>query len=50
MTETIIKFRATAKRVRARMLPVKTALPSLWQWVEDAIEENAAKGILIVEE
>lgn len=42
-----IKFNATAARVRTRMLPVKTAIPPLWQWVENAIEENVAKGLLI---
>lgn len=42
-----VKFKATAERARTRMLPVKTAIPSLWQWVEDAIEENIAKGLLI---
>jgi len=42
-----VKFNATAERVRSRQLPIKEALPSLWQWVEDAIDENVAKGILI---
>ena len=42
-----LKFNATAERVRTRMLPVKTAIPSLWQWVEEAIEINTAKGFLI---
>ena len=42
-----MKFNVTAERVRARMLPVKTALPVIWQWVENAIEENVAKGFLI---
>ena len=42
-----VKFNATADRVRTRQLPIKDALPSLWQWVEDAIEENVAKGFLI---
>jgi len=42
-----LKFNATAERVRTRMLPVKTAIPSLWQWVENAIEENIVKGFLI---
>jgi len=42
-----VKFNATATRVRTRMLPVKTAIPALWQWVEDAIEINVKKGFLI---
>jgi len=42
-----VKFNATAERVRTRQLPIKEALPSLWQWVEDAIEENIVKGLLI---
>jgi putative hydrolase of HD superfamily len=42
-----VKFKATAERVRTRMLPIKAAIPSLWQWVEEAIEENVAKGFLI---
>ena len=42
-----VKFNATAERARTRMLPLKTAIPSLWQWVEDAIEINVAKGLLI---
>jgi putative hydrolase of HD superfamily len=42
-----LKFNATAERVRTRMLPIKTAIPSLWQWVENAIEENVAKGFII---
>jgi putative hydrolase of HD superfamily len=42
-----VKFKATAERTRTRVLPVKTAIPSLWQWVEDVIEENVAKGFLV---
>jgi len=42
-----VKFNATVERVRTRMLPVKTAIPSLWQWIEDAIEINVEKGLLI---
>ena len=42
-----VKFNATAERARTRMLPVKTAIPSLWQWVEEAIEMNVEKGLLI---
>jgi len=42
-----VKFNATAERARMRMLPVKTAIPSLWQWIEDAIEVNVEKGLLI---
>ena len=44
-----VKFNAPAERVRTRMLPIKTAIPSLWQWVEDAIEINVAKGFLRVD-
>ena len=43
-----VKYSATAERVRTRLLPVKTAIPALWQWVEDAIEENVAKGLLVI--
>jgi putative hydrolase of HD superfamily len=42
-----VKFNATAERVRTRMLPIKTAIPSLWQWVEDAIDANVAKGLIL---
>ena len=42
-----VKYNATAERVRARVLPVKTAIPALWQWVEDAIAENVTKGFLV---
>jgi Predicted hydrolases of HD superfamily len=42
-----VKFNATAERVRTRMLPVKTAIPILWQWIEDAIEADTQKGLLI---
>jgi len=42
-----VKFNATAERTRTRMLPLQTAIPSLWQWVEDAIADNVAKGFLI---
>ncbi|MCL1844198.1 MAG: HD domain-containing protein [Defluviitaleaceae bacterium] len=42
-----VKFKATAERTRNRVLPVKTAIPSLWQWVEDVIEESVAKGFLV---
>jgi len=42
-----VKYNTTAERVRTRMLPLKTAIPSLWQWVEDAILVNVAKGLLI---
>ena len=41
-----VKFNVTAERARTRMLPVKAAIPSLWQWVEDAIEISIAKGFL----
>jgi putative hydrolase of HD superfamily len=42
-----VNFKATAERVRTRMLPLKTAIPSLWQWVEDAIGINVEKGLLL---
>ena len=42
-----VKYKATAERVRNRMLPLKTTIPSLWQWVEDTIAENIAKGLLL---
>ena len=41
-----VKYNATAERVRTRMLPVKTAIPSLWPWVEDAIAASVEKGFL----
>jgi len=41
-----VKYNAPAERARTRMLPVKTAIPALWPWVEDAIEENISKGFL----
>ena len=46
---TWVKFNVTVERVRTRMSPIKTVLPSLWKWVEDAIEVNAAKGFLLNE-
>ncbi|MCL1786489.1 MAG: HD domain-containing protein [Defluviitaleaceae bacterium] len=46
---TWIKFNATVSRIRARQLPIKTAIPVLWPWVEDAIAENIAKGFIINE-
>ena len=42
-----VKFNATAERSRTRLLPVKTAIPSLWQWIEDAIAVNVEKGLLL---
>ena len=42
-----VPYNATAQRVRTRMLPLKKVIPALWQWVEDKIEENVAKGLLI---
>ena len=42
-----VKFNATADRVRTRMLPLKTAIPALWDWVEEAIEINTAKGLIL---
>ena len=44
-----LKYKATAERTRTRLLPVKTAIPSLWQWIEDAIGINIEKGLLINE-
>jgi len=42
-----VKFKATTERVRTRMQPVKTALPALWQWIEDAIAVSVGKGFLV---
>jgi len=42
-----VKFNATAEYVRTSMLSVKTAIPSLWQWIEDAIEIDTEKGFLL---
>jgi len=42
-----VKFKATAERVRARVLPVKTAIPALWPWIEDAIRVNVSNGFLV---
>ena len=42
-----VKFKSTDERVRTRMLPVKTAIPALWQWVEDAIQENIEKKLIL---
>ena len=41
-----VRFNATTEHVRARMLLVKTAIPPLWQWIEDAIDANVQKGFL----
>ena len=45
--KTWTKFSATASRVRTRMLPVKTALPALWSFIEEKIAENVKKGFLV---
>lgn len=42
-----VRFNATTERVYKRMLPIKTAIPALWPWVEDAVAESVAKGLLI---
>ena len=42
-----VTYQATAARVRERMLPVKTALPALWKFVEDAITDSVQRGLLI---
>ena len=44
---TWVKFKATAERTKNRMLPAKTAIPSLWEWIEEVVEENVAKGYLV---
>ena len=41
-----VKYNATEERVRTRVLPVKTAIPALWPWIEDAIAANIKKGLL----
>jgi len=41
-----VKYNAPVERVRGRMLPVKTTLPAVWPWVEEAIQENITKGFI----
>ena len=42
-----VKWKATAERVRTRQLPIKTAIPSLWGFVEDAIQDNVKNGVIL---
>ena len=38
------KYNATVQRVKNRMLPVEKAIPSLWSFVEDTIDDSVKKG------
>lgn len=42
-----IKYHGTVEQAYKRMLPVKAALPSLWNYIEVAIADATAKGWLI---
>ena len=41
------KYSATAQRVKTRMLPVETALPALWPFVEAAIADSIKQGWIL---
>jgi len=42
-----VKFKVTAKRVYARMAPIKTAMPALWEVVEYVVQDSCDKGYII---
>lgn len=41
-----IKYKVTADKIYKRMSPVKTALPELWGYVENVINEGLEKGYI----
>jgi len=45
-----IKYSVTASRVYNRMMPIKTALPELWEYVEHVVNEGIDKGFILRDE
>ena len=41
-----IKYAVTADKIYKRMMPVKTALPELWEYVERVVNEGIEKGYI----
>jgi putative hydrolase of HD superfamily len=41
-----IKYAVTADKIYKRMMPVKTALPELWEYVESVVNEGLDKGYI----
>jgi len=41
-----IKYAVTADKIYQRMMPVKTALPELWEYVERVVNEGLEKGYI----
>jgi len=41
-----IKYAVTADKIYQRMMPVKTALPELWEYVERVVDEGLEKGYI----
>ena len=41
-----IKYAVTASKIYERMMPVKTALPDLWEYVESVVNEGIEKGYI----
>jgi len=41
-----IKYAVTAEKIYQRMMPVKTALPELWEYVEYVINDGIEKGFI----
>jgi len=41
-----IKYAVTADKIYQRMIPVKTALPELWEYVERVVNEGLEKGYI----
>lgn len=42
-----IKYAVTADRIYERMMPVKTALPELWEYAEHVVNEGLEKGFIL---
>jgi hypothetical protein len=42
-----IKYSVTAGKIYERMMPVKTALPELWGYVERVVSEGIEKGYIL---
>ena len=42
-----IKYAVTAGKIYERMMPIKTALPSLWEYVEYVIAEGIENGYIL---
>ena len=41
-----IKYAVTSEKIYERMLPIKTALPELWEFVENVVSEGLEKGYI----